>query len=78
MTPVNPFPTPSVLPLENGDRLTHQEFERRYAAFCELTKPVAIGDGSVNLDTPTMPLSYPLLCGTSKRAPVLNMAPLMQ
>jgi hypothetical protein len=30
---------PKILPLENGDRLTRTEFERRYEAMPHLKKP---------------------------------------
>lgn len=34
--------TPVILPLENGDRLTSSEFERRYAAMPHLKKAESI------------------------------------
>jgi hypothetical protein len=40
MTALKTSPTkPASLPLENGDRLTRAEFERRYEAMPEIKKP---------------------------------------
>jgi Uma2 family endonuclease len=44
-------PTTSVLPLENGDRLTRDEFERRYAAMPDLKKAELI-EGVVYVASP--------------------------
>src|SRR5437763_3848851 len=42
---------PSILPLENGDRLTRDEFERRYHAMPDLKKAELI-EGEVYMSSP--------------------------
>lgn len=46
-----PLPTPPLLPLENGDRLTRDEFERRYDAMPDLKKAELI-EGIVYMGSP--------------------------
>ena len=53
-TPVTPAPapsTPAIPPLENGDRLTRDEFERRYDAMPEVKKAELI-EGAVHMPSP--------------------------
>ena len=50
MEPVSP-PAPRVPPLENGDRLTRAEFERRYDAMPEVKKAELI-EGIVYMPSP--------------------------
>lgn len=50
--PIEPdLPPPAVYPLENGDRLTRAEFERRYAAMPEVKKAELI-EGKVYVASP--------------------------
>ena len=47
----NPFLGIRPLPLENGDRLTREEFERRYAARTDIKKAELI-EGVVHMPSP--------------------------
>src|SRR5438105_577432 len=49
--PQDPPPQPPIPPLENGDRLTRAEFERRYDAVPELKKAELI-EGIVYMGSP--------------------------
>ena len=57
--PARPTPAPG---LENGDRLTRAEFERRYEARPDLKKAELI-EGVVHLPSPTRSGSHALLSG---------------
>ncbi|MEB3885628.1 Uma2 family endonuclease [Lyngbya sp. CCY1209] len=48
---MTPFPLTTLPPLENGDRLTRREFERRYAAMPRVTKAELI-EGTVYMASP--------------------------
>ena len=50
-------PTESIPPLENGDRLSRDEFERRYDAMPDLKKAELIG-GIVNMGSPVRALAH--------------------
>ena len=53
--PADPTETPSAIPpLENGDRLTRAEFERRYDAMPDLKKAELI-EGEVYVGSPVRP-----------------------
>lgn len=47
----SPFPPPIIPPLENGDRLSREEFERRYEAMPHVKKAELL-EGVVHMGSP--------------------------